>query len=123
MTDSVTGPGLQFEGVIGYGAADADEAAHFFEHILGLTTAGDEGALRFYDAGGLSAAVDVSGALAGEPPYMVFSAPDLTAAAEHVLERGCSVRELPWAPGGGFLARSPDGHVLCVVARDAPAPT
>ena len=122
MADTVTNPDLQFEGVIGYGAADANEAAHFFEHVLGLSLSGEEGAVRFYDAGGVSIAVDVSGALAGEPPYMVFSTRDLTAAAEHFLDRGCSMRELPWAPGGGFLARSPDGHVACVVSRDAPAP-
>ena len=121
MAESRIGPDLHFEGVIGYGAADAEEAGHFFEHILGLPLSGEEGVLRFYDAGGVSIAVDVSGALAGEPPYMVFSFPDLTAAAEHFLDRGCSVRELPWAPGDGFLARSPDGHVVCIVSRDPPA--
>ena len=122
MAESTIGPDLQFEGVIGYGAADASEAAHVFEHILGLPLSGEEGALRFYDAGGVSVAVDVSGALAGEPPHMVFSAPDLTVAAEHFLNRGCSVRELPWAPGGGFLARSAEGLVVCVVSRDPAAP-
>ena len=55
--------------------------------------------------------------MAGEPPYLLFSAADLTGAAEHFLERGCSVRELPWAAGGGFLARSPEGHTVCIVAR------
>jgi hypothetical protein len=49
----------------------------------------------------------------------MFSTPDLTAAAEHFLQRGCSVRELPWAEGAGFLARSPDGHVVCVVGEEA----
>jgi len=109
---------LTFEGVIGYGAQDAGDASHFFEHVLGLASTGEEGPLRFYDAGGLNIAVDVSGALAGEPPYLVFSAPDVTKAAEHFLERGCSVRELPWAPGGGFLARSQEGHTVCVVQAD-----
>jgi catechol 2,3-dioxygenase-like lactoylglutathione lyase family enzyme len=109
---------LTFEGVIGYGAADAEEAEHFFAHILGLPLAGEEGALRFYDLGsGATAAVDVSGAMASERPYLLFSSHDLTAAAEHFLERGCSVRELPWATGAGFLARSPEGHTVCVIAR------
>jgi predicted enzyme related to lactoylglutathione lyase len=112
-------PDLMFEGVIVVGAQDAEDAAHFFEHILGLATTGEEGTLRFYDADRLSIAVDVSGAMSGEPPYLVFSAPDLTAAAEHFLERGCSVKELPWAPGGGFLARSAEGHTVCVVSREA----
>jgi hypothetical protein len=110
---------LTFEGVIGYGARDQEDAAHFFEHILGLASTAAEGPLRFYGAGDLSIAVDVTGALAGEPPYLVFSTPDLTAAAEHFLERGCSVRELPWAPGDGFLARSSDGHTVCVVSGAA----
>jgi catechol 2,3-dioxygenase-like lactoylglutathione lyase family enzyme len=79
---------LSWEGVVGYGAQDAEDAAHFFEHLLGLRRSGDdEGTLRFYAAGDLSIAVDVSGALAGEPPYLVFSASDLTQAAEHFLER------------------------------------
>jgi hypothetical protein len=112
-------PDLMFEGVIGVGAQDGEDAAHFFEHILGLPATGEEGALRFYDAGGLSIAVDISGAMGGEPPYLVFSTPDLTAAAEHFLERGCSVKELPWAPGDGFLARSAEGHTVCVVSRQA----
>ena len=30
---------LRFEGVIGYSTADAEEAAHFFEHTLGLDEA------------------------------------------------------------------------------------
>jgi catechol 2,3-dioxygenase-like lactoylglutathione lyase family enzyme len=108
---------LNFEGVIGYGVAEADEADHFFGHILGLALAGEEGSLRFYALGdGAAVAVDVSGATAGEPPYLLFSADDLTAAAEHFLERGCSVRELPWAAGSGFLARSPEGHTVCVIA-------
>jgi catechol 2,3-dioxygenase-like lactoylglutathione lyase family enzyme len=115
-------PDLLFEGVIGFGVQDAEDAAHFFEHVLGLPPAGEEGTLRFYEAGGLSIAVDVSGALAGEPPYLVFSTPDLTAAAEHFLERGCSVKELPWAPGDGFLARSDGGHTVCVVSRQAAEP-
>ena len=83
---------------------------------LGLEPAGTEGGLRFYSLGdGTAVAVDVSGAMAGEPPYLVFSATDLAAAAEHFLQRGCSVRELPWATGSGFLARAPEGHTVCVV--------
>ena len=110
---------LTFEGVIAYTAADSDEADHFFGHILGLPLAGEEGALRFYTLDDTTAvAVDTSGATPGEPPYLLFSAADLTAAAEHFLERGCSVRELPWAAGGGFLARSPQGHSVCIVARE-----
>jgi predicted enzyme related to lactoylglutathione lyase len=107
---------LNFEGVFGYGVTEPEEAAHFFEHTLGLAPAGEEGGLRFYGLGsGLAVAVDVSGASAGEPPYLLFSAPDITAAAEHFLQRGCAVRELPWATGSGFLARSPEGHTVCVI--------
>jgi len=112
---------LTFEGVIAYTAADSDEADHFFGHILGLPLAGEEAPLRFYTLDDATAvAVDVSGATHGEPPYLLFSTADLTTAAEHFLERGCSVRELPWATGGGFLARSPQGHTVCIVARDDP---
>jgi catechol 2,3-dioxygenase-like lactoylglutathione lyase family enzyme len=108
-----------FEGVIGYAAGDAEEAEHFFGHVLGLPLAAEEGAVRFYALDDAAAvAVDTSGEMAGEPPYLLFSAADLTAAAEHFLERGCSVRELPWAAGSGFLARSPEGHTVCIVARD-----
>jgi predicted enzyme related to lactoylglutathione lyase len=110
---------LAFEGVIGFGAEDAGDASHFFEHVLGLAASGEEGSLRFYAAGDLTVAVDVSGGMAGEPPYLVFSTADLTAAAEHFLERGCNVKELPWAPGDGFLARSPEGHSVCVVRGEA----
>ena len=34
---------LHFEGVIGYAAADGAEAAHFFEHTLGLSPAAEDG--------------------------------------------------------------------------------
>lgn len=109
---------LTYEDVIVYAARDEEEADHFFGHLLGLTLAGAEGALRFYALDDRSAvAVDVSGAI-DELPYLLFSSSDLTAAAEHFLERGCSVRELPWASGGGFLARSPEGRTVCVIARE-----
>jgi catechol 2,3-dioxygenase-like lactoylglutathione lyase family enzyme len=113
-------PRLNFEGVVGYGAADAEEAAHFFEHALGLRLDAQEGHLRFYGlSDGLALAVDVSGALAGEAPYLLFSTDDVTAAAEHFLQRGCAVRELPWAPGQGFLARTPEGHGVAVIDEAA----
>ena len=119
----MNGPQLRFEGVIAYNAGDLEEAAHFFEHTLGFEPSGEEGPLRFYGLGdGITGAVDLSGAMAGEPPYLVFSAPDLTAAAEHFLQRGCQVRELPWATGSGFIARSAEGHTVCVVQDDADAP-
>ena len=109
---------LRFEGVIGYSTADAEEAAHFFEHTLGLEPAGAEGALRFYALGeGLTVSVAVSGGAAGEAPYLLFSADDVTAAAEHFLQRGCQVRELTWASEAGFIARAPEGHTVCVVDR------
>lgn len=106
---------LRFEGVIGYATAGEEEAAHFFEHTLGLTLAAQEGALRFYPlAEGLTLTVDTAGA--GGPPYLLFSTRSLVEAGEHFLQRGCHVRELPWAPpGSGFLARSPEGHTACVV--------
>jgi catechol 2,3-dioxygenase-like lactoylglutathione lyase family enzyme len=108
---------LRFEGIIGYATADAPEAAHFFEHTLGLPLAGDDGGMRFYELpGGLTLAVDVSGASAGDPPYLMFSTADLVRAGDHFLQRGFAIRELPWAPdAGGFIARSPDGHCVCVV--------
>jgi catechol 2,3-dioxygenase-like lactoylglutathione lyase family enzyme len=113
----VAGVQLTFEGVVGFGAQDAEDAAHFFEHVLGLELAGEEGNLRFYGLGdGTAAAVDISGATAGTPPYLLFSTDDVTAAAEYFLERGCTVGELPWASGSGFIARSPEGHTVCVIA-------
>jgi hypothetical protein len=113
-------PQLTFEGVIGFGVAEPEEAVHFFEHTLGLQLGAADGALRFYPLGdGTTAAVDVSGQMAGEPPYLLFSTGDLTRAAEHFLERGCNVKELPWAPGAGFLARAPEGHTVCVLAAEA----
>jgi hypothetical protein len=105
---------LRFEGIIGYSVGDTEEAAHFFEHTLGLTLAAVDGGLRFYQlSDAVTLTVDVTGGSAGEPPYLMFSATDLVAAGEHFLERGCAVRELPWAPG--FLARSPEGHTVCIV--------
>ncbi len=108
---------LRFEGIIGYSAGDPEEASHFFEHTLGLTPAAEDSGLRFYELGeGMTLAVDITGASAGEPPYMMFSTADLKAAGEHFLQRGCAIRELPWAPGAaGFIARSPEGHTVCVV--------
>jgi catechol 2,3-dioxygenase-like lactoylglutathione lyase family enzyme len=108
---------LRFEGIIGYATADIEEAAHFFEHTLGLELAAEDGGLRFYQiADGLTVAVDVTGAGAGQPPYMLFSTTRLVEAGEHFLQRGCQIRELPWAPGApGFMARSPEGHTVCVV--------
>ncbi|MDP9236590.1 MAG: hypothetical protein M3P30_04175 [Chloroflexota bacterium] len=59
----------QFEGIIGYATGDAEEAEPFFEHTLGLLPAVDDVGLRFYEvAGGLTLAVDISGASAGAPP-------------------------------------------------------
>jgi catechol 2,3-dioxygenase-like lactoylglutathione lyase family enzyme len=112
---------LRFEGVVGFGAADAEEAAHFFEHTLGLRLAGEEGGLRLYELSPeLTVAVDASGAYAGQPPYLLFSADDLAAASEHFVARGCNVREMDWGdPGLGFLARAPEGHTICVVNRTA----
>ena len=106
-----------FEGVVGYSAGDEEEAAHFFEHTLGLVLGTQEGSLRFYQlADGVTLTIDVSGTMAGQPPYLLFSAKNVVEAAEHFLQRGCQVRELPWAPGGaGFLARSPEGHTVAVV--------
>ena len=111
------GPALTFEGVIAYPADDPAEAAHFFEHTLGLRLAAEDGPLRFYAlSDDLAVAIDVS-AQPGESgqPYLLFSASDITAAAEHFLQKGCQVRELAWAPGSGFLARSPEGRTVCVV--------
>jgi predicted enzyme related to lactoylglutathione lyase len=111
---------LHYEGVLGYGVQEPEEAVHFFEHTLGLTLGADDGALRLYPlAEGLTLAVDVSGQLAGRPPYLMFSTPDVTAAAEHFLQRGCQVRELPWATGAGFLASTPEGHTVCVLDEAA----
>ncbi len=108
---------LRFEGIIGYATADAEEASHFFEHTLGLSMAAEDGSLRFYPlAEGVTLAVDASGGSAGEPPYLLFSSTRLVEAGEHFLNRGCRIRELPWAPGAaGFMARSPGGHTVCVV--------
>jgi hypothetical protein len=110
-------PDLSFEGVVGYATGDADEAAHFFEHTLGLAVAAEDAGLRFYSLGeGVAVAVDITGHSAGDPPYLLFSTGDLEAAAEHFLQRGCQVKSLPWAPdAAGFLARSPEGHTVCVV--------
>ena len=108
---------LQFEGIVGYATSDVEEAEHVFEHTLGLTPAGEDEGLRFYPvAEGLTIAVDISGRSAGEAPYMLFSTPRLVEAGELFLERGFQIRDLPWAPGAaGFLARSPEGHTICVV--------
>jgi hypothetical protein len=112
-------PKLTFVGVIGYSVAEAEEAAHIFEHTLGLQLAGEEGTLRFYSLGeGQAVAVDLSGAAAGEAPYLVFSVADIDGAAEHFLQRGFSVRELPWATGAGFLARSSEGHTFAVIREE-----
>jgi catechol 2,3-dioxygenase-like lactoylglutathione lyase family enzyme len=115
-------PALKFEGVVGYATGDGEEAAHFFEHTLGLQLAADEDGMRFYPlAEGLTAVVDATGRAAGEPPYLLFSTENVVIAAEYFLDRGCVVKELPWATGAGFLARSPEGHAVAVVATDAMA--
>ena len=111
---------LSFEGVVGYSVGEAEEASHFFEHTLGLELGAEDGTLRFYALGqGMTLAVDVSGGSAGEPPYLLFSTPDVTAAAEHFLGLGCQVKELPWATGAGFIARSPEGHTVAVLDATA----
>ena len=109
---------LNFEGVVGYAVSEPEEAEHFFEHTLGLELGAQDGALRFYAMGnGLTLTVDVSGNETGTPPYLLFSTPDVVAAAEHFLERGCQVRQLSWVPeGGGFTARTPEGHAVAVIA-------
>ncbi len=108
---------LRFEGVIGYSAGDGEEAAHFFEHTLGLELGAEDGGMRFYALSeGVTLTGDVSGGMAGQPPHLLFSSPRVVEAAEHFLQRGCQVRDLPWAPAGaGFLARSPEGHTVAVI--------
>ena len=117
--DESARPALSFEGVIAFPAAEPGEAVHFFEHTLGLVPAGEDGPLRFYPlAEGLALALDASGETGGTP-YLVFSTGDLTAAAEYFLQEGCQVRELPWATGSGFLARSADGRTVCIIDAGA----
>lgn len=108
---------LTFEGVVGYSVAEPEEAAHFFEHTLGLEMGAQDGALRFYAIGnGLTLTVDVSGADTGASPYLLFSTPDVAVAADHFVERGCQVRPLSWVPeGSGFIARAPEGHTVAVI--------
>ena len=114
-------PALRFIGVVAYSVAEDEEATHIFEHTLGLELAAQEGKLRFYGlGGGMAVAADVSGG-AGEPPYLVFETADVQVAAEHFMQRGFAVRELPWATGSGFLARSPEGHTFAVIADEGPA--
>ena len=104
--------------MIGFAVSEAEEAAHVFEHTLGLGPGVDDGDLRLYQLPqGLTLVVDTSGALAGTPPYLLFSTPNLTEAAEHFLQRGFQVGELPWATGRGFLAVSPEKHTVCVLDR------
>jgi len=106
---------LQFEGVIAFPADDPGEAVHFFEHTLGLTVTAEDGPLRFYAlSDDLAVAIDASRE-SGADPYLLFSTPDLATAAEHFVGQGCQVRELAWAPGSGFLARSSEGRVVCIV--------
>lgn len=115
----MTDPPLTFEGVITYHAANGEQAAHFFEHTLGLELAADDGGVRFYaPGGGLTIAVHV-GSDSAEQPSLLFSTADLTAAAEHFLSKGCQVRELPWAAGSGFLARAPVGYTVAVIGESA----
>ena len=121
--DAVVSEGLlQFEGVIAYGTQDAEEAVHFFEHTLGLAPAA-QGDVRFYPlSDDLALAVDTGGGYAGLPPYLLFSTPDLDGAREHFTRRGCDIAEMGDADGdgiAGFFARAPEGHTVCIVARDA----
>ena len=89
---------------------DGEEAAHFFEHTLGLELGAEDAGMRFYQLGdGTTLMVDATGRAAGDPPYMLFSTADVVAAAEYFLERGCAVKELPWATGAGFIASTPGG--------------
>ena len=111
---------LKFEAIIGYSTNDAEEAAHFFEHTLGLPLGAEDAGVRFYALGdGTTLMVDVTGRAAGTPPYMLFSTENVVAAAEYFLERGAAVRELPWAQGAGFLASTPEGHTVAVIASEA----
>jgi hypothetical protein len=73
----VAQPPLKFEGVVGYSTADGEEAAHFFEHTLGLELTADDEGMRFYGlGGGLTLSVDATGRSAGEAPWLLFSTPD-----------------------------------------------
>lgn len=111
---------LRFESIVAYSTGDGEEAAHFFEHGLGLSLGAEDAGVRFYQLGeGTTLMVDATGREAGAPPYLLFSTDNVVEAAEHLLERGCAVRELPWAPGSGFLASSPEGHTVAVIAAEA----
>jgi hypothetical protein len=113
-------PPLRFEAVIGYATSGGEEAAHFFEHTLGLEMGAEDAGMRFYQLGdGTTLMVDATGRAAGDPPYILFSTPDIVPAAEYFLERGCAVKELPWATGAGFIASTPEGHTVAVIAEGA----
>ncbi len=111
---------LRFESIIAYSTAGGEEAAHFFEHALGLALGAEDAGVRFYQLGeGTTLMVDATGRESGAPPYLLFSTDDVVEAAEHFLERGCAVRDLPWAQGAGFLASTPEGHTVAVIATEA----
>lgn len=110
---------LTFEGVLVLAAPDPPAAAHFFEHTLGLVPLADDGPLRFYGlSGDLTVALDASGA-PGDDACLLFSAEDIKLAAEHFVEDGCQLRELGWAAGAGFIARSAEGRSVAVVDQAA----
>lgn len=111
---------LRFESIIAYSTGGAEEAAHFFEHALGLSLGAEDDGVRFYQLGeGTTLMVDATGGESGAPPYLLFSTDNVVEAAEHFLERGCAVRQLPWAQGAGFLASTPEGHTVAVIAAEA----
>ena len=89
---------LVFEGILAFGARDTEDAEHFFEHTLGLTPAEVEGEVRFYPlADDLALAIDTTGGFAEMPPYLLFSSPNLEAAREHFVRRGCNIIEMDTA--------------------------
>jgi hypothetical protein len=113
-------PPLRFEAVVGYSTSGGEEAAHFFEHTLGLELGAEDAGMRFYQlSDGTTLMVDATGRAIGEPPYLLFSTPDAVAAAEFFLERGCAVKELAWAVGAGFVVVTPEGHAVAVIAEGA----
>ena len=76
--------------------------------------------MRFYQLGdGTTLTVDATGRAAGDPPYMLFSTPDVVPAAEYFLERDAPSRNLPGRPAPASSPALPEGHAVAVIAEGA----
>ncbi len=99
------------------GASDVDRSASFYRDVLGLTMTARFEDFAFFDAGGITLALNGELAAPGDAPAaceLVFSVPSVGIAYAELKERIAFLNEPRVVNGENWAVnfRDPDGHLL-----------